>query len=337
MKAMRFLALFAALVACIAVLSACGGDDGGETTTTASDFHEQVEASDWEGVESGELELALEIDDHVNEEEINMRALGIFLGADGEGVPQFDFAVEANGPLNGEEIELGTGLLVDTDRAVLHYEGWTYEPDDATFEELKSSFEDSWEDGSEADVAACRQAAEGLNLGQLVNKVSNEGKSETLDGVPVIRLSANLDIPRTIDALIQMTEDPACGAQLKLLGAWSVEELEALKPQLESSISERRVEFDIDKHGLLRRLAVDLMKVGPKGPKQEKIEIDLDLRLARVNEIDELPVPSKAKPMEALVKKLGLNPLAVIEAGEAEGLGGLLEGSSGQSSGSGSS
>jgi hypothetical protein len=333
---MRFLALFVALVAFVAALSGCG-DDGTETTTTADSFQVQVEETDWEGVKSGELELALEIDDHVNEEEINMRALGIFLGADGEGAPLFDFAVEANGPLNGEEIEFSSGLLVDSDRAVLNYQGQTYEPDEASFEELKSSFEDSWEDGSEADVTACRQAAEGLNLGQLVNNVTNEGKSETLDGVPVMRLSANLDIPATIDALIQMTEDPACGAQLEAVGSWSVGELEAQKKQLESAISERRVEFDIDKHGVLRRLAVDLMKVGPKGPKQEKIEIDLDLRLARVNEITELPVPSKAKTMEALAKKLGLNPLAVLEAGEGEGLIGLLEGSSGQSSGSGSS
>jgi hypothetical protein len=329
LRPFRIIALLTVIAALAGTLAACGDD--GEETATAGGLEGMAERANWDGVRNGELELALEVDDHVKEEEINMRILGTFITAEEEELPQFDMAAEAHGPLNGREIDFDAGLTLLPDRAVLNYDEETYEPDDAQFERLKSSFEETKGDGSAGDFTACAQAAEEMDLNQLIANLSNEGKAETLDGVPVTRLSGDLNVPRAFAALATLTEDEACGAQLKALGSWPVDELEAIEKGLGNSLKEKRVELDLDKSDRLRRLAVDLMMVGPKGAKREKVEIDLDLRLARVNEIEELPVPSPAKPMSALTKRLGYDPLEAIEADEGGGLAALLEGSTGGS------
>lgn len=322
--------LFALLVAMATGLAACG-DEGGEETATAGGFEGRLERASFAEAKSGELEIALEIDDHVAGEEINMRILGIFLGAGEDQLPQFDMAVEAHGPLNGEEIDFDGGLTVLADRAVLNYQGETFELDPAAFAEVKSSFEESRGEGGEADVTACAQVLEGISVNDLIDDLSNEGKAETLDGVPVTRLSGDLAVQQAFATALKLSEDPACGGQLELAGSWAPNELKKIERSLNGALSERRVEVDIDRNDLLRRIAVDLMLVGPKGGKKKKVEVDLDVRLARVNEVQALPNPSPAKPMEALAKKLGLNPLEAIEDGEGEGLGGLLEGTSGDS------
>ncbi|HEV2791069.1 MAG TPA: hypothetical protein VGV69_07200 [Solirubrobacterales bacterium] len=331
MKPLRVVVLLAVLAALATAFAACG-DDGEDTAAAgAGGLEGMAERAHFEGIESGEVELALEIDDHVEEEEINMRILGIFLTDEEEELPQIDMAVEAHGPLNGEQVDFNAGLAVLPDRAVLNYDEDTFEPDPAEFEQLQASFEETKGDGSEGDYTACQQAAEGIDLNQLVTDLSNEGKAETLDGVPVTRLSGNLDVPAAFVLLATLTEDEACGAQLEALGSWTVAELKSFEKGLQGRLSEKRVEIDLDKSDRLRRLAVDLMLVGGKGGKKEKVEVDLDLRLARVNEIEELPSPSPAKSMQELSRKLGFNPLAKIESGDGEGLLGLLEGSSGDS------
>jgi len=324
--------LFALLVAMATGLAACGDEGGDGTTTAGGGFEGRLERAGYEGVKSGELEIALEIDDHVAGEEINMRILGIFLGAGEDELPQLDMAVEAHGPLNGEEIDFEGGLTLLADRAVLNYQGETFEPDPSTFSEIKSSFEESRGEGGEGDVTACAQVLEGISANDLIDDLSNEGKAETLDGVPVTRLSGDLDVQQAFATALKLTEDPACGGQLELAGSWAPNELKKIERQLSGRLGERRVEVDIDRNDLLRRFAVDLMLTGRKGGKKEKVEVDLDVRLARVNEIQSLPNPSPSKSMAALAKKLGLNPLEAIEDGEGEGLGGLLEGTSGSSS-----
>lgn len=333
MRLGRVLALFAVLAALGLAVAACGDEGGGgEGATASGSFEGRLEQADFEGMKSGELEIALEIEDYVAAEEINMRVLGIFLGAGEDRMPQFDMAVEAHGPLNEEQIDFDGGLALLEDRAVLNYQGEIFEPDPATFAEVKSSFEESRGEGGAGDVTACLQILEEVSVNDLIDDLSNEGKAESLDGVPVTRLSGDLDVRRAFRTALELTEDPACGVQLALAGSWTAAELKEIERSLGSRLKERRVEVDLDKEDRLRRLGVDLMLIGPEGAKKKKIEVDLDVRVARVNEIQELPNPSPGKSMEALSKKLGLNPLEAIETGRAEGLEGLLEGTSGSSS-----
>jgi hypothetical protein len=320
----RVLGLWGLLIALTALFVGCGGSDQ-ETTAGAGGAQETVETARFDGVESGELELALEIDDQVKEEEINMRILGSFMDAGGEGLPQLDMAAEAKGPLKGEEIDYFGGLLVSDDRIVLHHEGELYQPDRESFDRITSNFEAA-QDGGEGDVTACWDAAEEVEFGEAVRNLSSEGKGTTLDGQPTMVLSADLDVGGAIDALNQMHEDSACGAQLDAAVPLSIPGLEKEKEKIVDEARDARLTLSIGKNDVLREARFHMTLKPREGKKRRgEIEVDFVMRLNRVNEIDELPQPSGSKSFAALAKALGYNPVEALEAGEEDGLVQLLE------------
>jgi hypothetical protein len=84
------------------------------------------------------------------------------------------------------------------------------------------------------------------------------------------------------------------------------------------------------------------MTITPKDT-GETAEVEFEFTLSKVNEKQTIKAPAGAEPIEKLFGKLGINPLELLGAmeGGSGGLGSLLEGiggeSSGSSSGSGSS
>lgn len=329
----RILALFSTLVALTVVFAACGGgsDSGSE------DPQKVVEEASLEGVKSGELDLSI----HVNAEgeeggEIDVNLSGPFeAGSQGE-LPQLEMTAEAEGSAQGEEIDFDGKLTLLTDRAFIEFEGTAYEVDPSSFGFLKSAFEQAQQQGgSEADVTACQEAAEGIKFSQFVQNLENEG-SEDIDGTSTTKVGGDLKVSGAIGALIQLTEDPACSAQLEAAGPLPLDELEEAKDELAKAITKSHVEIAVGDDNIVRKFAVELT-IEPPQAKGEKVELELELELSGVNEQQSFSKPSNAKPLEALFKKLGVNPLELLEAGSSGGLGGLLEGIIGSSTGGGSS
>lgn len=316
------------LLAVVVGLEACGGEDREATTIPAAATPQELAASaGFDGVESGELEIALEIDRYrkPQPEEINMRILGNFMGAGDEDLPEFDFGIESHGPLAGHEVDFNSGFVLLPQRAVVSYgptEGeLVYQPDKATFEELKSDFEDAQGEGGAGDVGACLEAAGDLSLADVLSHVSLEGKSETLDGEPIEVVGGELDVPAAIDELVRMSEDEGCEAQLEAVGV-SVAELKVLENQLKKSLISAPVTIGIDKHGVFRSLKV---LVNVELPSNEELEVELVMRLNKVNEVTELPQPVGVTPFEALLKKFGVDLQKVKEADSGERLTSFLE------------
>lgn len=329
MSRIRILALFATLAALATIFAACGGggdDNGGE------DPQKVVEEASLEGVKSGEFDMSL----HVNAEgdeggEIDVGLSGPFeAGAKGE-LPQAEVSVEANGSAQGEDIDFEGGLTLLTDRAFVDYEGTPYEVDPTTFGFLKSAFEQAQQqEGSEADVTACQKAAEGIKFSQFADNLRDEG-SEDVDGTSTTKVSGDLNVSGAIDALIQLTEDPACSSQLEAAGPLPISELEEAKGELTKAIKKSHVEIAVGDDDIVRKFAMELT-VEPPEAKNEKVELEMDLTLSGVNEEQSFEKPSNAKPLEGLFKQLGVNPLELLEgASSGEGLGGLLEGVTGGS------
>jgi len=328
----RILALFAALVALAAVFAACGG-----SSDSSEDPQKVVEEASLEGVKSGELDLSM----HVNAEgeeggEIDVNLSGPFeAGTEGE-LPQLEMTAAAEGTAQGEDINFEGKLTLLTDRAFVEYEGTPYEVDPTSFGFLKSAFEQAQQQGgSEADVTACQKAAEGIKFSQFVQNLENEG-SEDVDGTSTTKVSGDLKVSGAISALIQLTEDPACSAQLEAAGPLPLGELEEAKDELAKAITKSHVEIAVGDDHIVRKFAVELT-IEPPQAKGEKVELELELELSGVNEQQSFSKPSNAKPLEALFKQLGINPLELLEAGGSGGLGGLLEGITGASTGGGSS
>jgi hypothetical protein len=329
----RILALFATLAALAVVFAACGGgsDSSNEDPQTV------VEEASLAGVKSGELDMSI----HVNAEgeeggEFDVNLSGPFeAGTEGE-LPQLEMTAEAEGSAQGEDINFDGKLTLLTDRAFIEYEGTPYEVDPTSFGFLKSAFEQAQQQGgSEADVTACQKAAEGIKFSQFAQNLENEG-SEDVGGTSTTKVSGDLKVSGAVDALIQLTEDPGCSAQLEAAGPLPLGELEEAKDELAKAITKSHVEIAVGDDHIIRKFAAELT-IEPPGTKGEKVEVELELELSGVNEQQSFSKPASAKPLEALFKKLGVNPLELLEGGGSGGISGLLEGLTGESTGGGSS
>jgi hypothetical protein len=329
----RILALFATLLALAAVFAACGGG----SDKSNEDPQKVVEEASLEGVKSGELNLAMHVKSEGEEGgEFDVNLSGPFEQGDKTELPQLEMTAEAEGEAQGEEINFDGKLTLLTDRAFIEYEGTPYEVDPTSFGFLKSAFEQAQQQGgSEADVTACQKAAEGIKFSQFADNLKNEG-SEDVGGTSTTKVSGDLNVSGAIDAVIRLTEDPACSAQLEAAGPLPLDELEEARGQITKAVKKSHVEINVGDDNIIRKFAAELT-IEPPEAKGEKIELELELELSGVNEQQSFSSPSNAKPLEALFKKLGVNPLELLEAGGSEGLGGLLEGITGGSTGGGSS
>jgi hypothetical protein len=324
-RALRAAAVGATLVLVMA-FSACGSGGGSDTSVEVpADPSGKAEVANFDGVNSGEIELALEITRYKKKpEEINIRILGSFLKAGEEALPQLDLAIESNGKLAGKNVEFLSGPLLRAEKWIVNFDGEVYEPDQATFEELKSKFEEAQEEEESAGNAmACVEAAEGFDVSGLVHQVSYEGKEETLDGKKVETIGADLDVSSAIDELIKLSEgSPGCRAQLEAVGLPPKAELAELEKELNGKLTEARLTLSIDKHGLVRYFkvlaTVDL-------PRNEELEVELVMRLNRVNEVTGLPITHGYSPYASLLKQFGLDDEDVKQADAGEIYVGILE------------
>lgn len=321
MSRFRIFALFAIMAALAATFAACGGgDDGG-----SDDPQQVVEDASLEGVKSGELDLSLDVNaegDEGGNIEINLS--GPFeAGAKGE-LPQLDMTAEVKGSAQGDDIDFNGGLTFLTDRGFVNYEGTEYEVDPTTFGIVKATIEQSQQqEGPESgDITACQKAAEGIKFSQFADNLKEEGDAD-VEGTSTTKVSGDLNVSGAIDALIQLTEDPACSSQLEAAGPLPLSELEEAKGELSKAIKKAHVDLYVGDDDIVRKVAAELT-VQPPEAVGEKVELALELTLSGVNEEQSFSAPANAKPLEGLIKKLDIEPIELLEATEG-GLGGLLE------------
>jgi len=333
----RTFALLAALAALSSILVACGGSD-----KSSEDPQKVLDNASLEGVTSGNLDLSLGVKSEGDEGgNIDVKLSGPFQSGSKGDLPQLAMTASAKGTAKGEDVDFEGGLTLLPDRAYVNYEGTEYEVDPTTFGFVKSGFEQAQQQGAgsesnPADVSACQEAATGLKVGDFVDNLTNEGSAE-VDGTGTTEISGDLDVGAAIDAIIKLTENPACASQLEAAGPLPIGELEKAKGELTSAVKKAHVDVYVGDDDIIRRLAAE-MTIEPKGSGSEKVEVDLDLSLSGVNEEQDIAAPANAQPLEGLFQKLNVNPLELLEgASSGEGLGDLLEGIGGPSSGGGSS
>jgi hypothetical protein len=325
-RTQRWLIAGAMCLITVVFLVACGS--GGETTTEAPATPAgKADLANFDGVHGGEVELEFQVfrsrKDHP-QEEITMRMVGTFMKAGEEGLPQVDVAIESNGELAGHKVEFLSGPLLRDDKWVVNFDGEVYEPDPATYKELRSKLEEAQqEEGGEGNAMACVEASDGVSLTDLVHDVSYEGKGEGIDGAPVEMMGGDFDPVAAIDEVIQLVEaSPGCKAQLEAVGLPSVPELEAVQKELKKSLVEPpRITFSLDRNGVLRFFKI-LANV--EQPHHEELEFELVLRLNRVNEVTSMPITHGYTPYPQLLKQFGLDDEDVRQADAGEIYVGIL-------------
>jgi uncharacterized membrane protein YgcG len=334
----RLFALLAALTALTVVFASCG-DSGG---SSSDDPQQVIDNATLEGVESGNLDVSIAVAAEGEEGgDIDISLSGPFQSKGSKDLPELALTASATGSAEGEDIDFEGGLTLLTDRAFVNYEGTEYEVDPTTFGLVKSAFEQAQNQGSEgnaADVTACQEAAEGIEVGDFADNLANDGSAE-VDGTSTTKVSGDLDPTGAVDAIIELAEDPACSSQLEAAGPLPIDELEEAKGEVTKAIKKAHVDVYVGEDDIIRKIAAEVT-IEPEGTSGEKVELDFELVLSGVNEEQDISAPGDAKPLQGLFMKLGVNPIELLEsASSGEGLGSLLEGLSegGLPSGGGSS
>lgn len=326
MSRFRILALFATLAALTGLLVACGGG-GSDSSSSDEDPQKVLENASLEGVESGEIDMSLNVTAAGDEGgDVEVSLSGPFeTGAKGE-LPQLEMSAEASGTVDSEDLDFEGGLTLLTDRAFVDYEGDSYEVDPTTFGFLKSALEQAQQSENESagDITACQEAAEGIKFSRFAEQLTNEGSAD-VDGTSTTKVSGDLSVSGGIDALIELTENPACSSQLEAAGPLPLDELEEAKGELSKAIKQAHVDLYVGDDDIVRKVDAELT-IAPPGAADEKVELEMELTLSGVNEEQSFEEPSNAKPLEGLFRQLKVNPLELLEAGSEEGIEGLLEG-----------
>jgi hypothetical protein len=334
----RTVVLLAAFAALAAILSACGGGGGG----SSEDPQKVIESATFEGIESGEVDVSLNVKS-TGAEGGNLTAeiSGPFQSTGKQSLPELSMAIKAKGDAEGENLDFDGGITVLGDRAFIAYEGKNYEIDPTTFGFIKSGFEESEQEGSKesqtAEVTACQKAAEELDLGEFVDNLENEG-SEDIDGTATTKLSGELNPKTAVEAVIKLSETPACSSELDSTGVVPLDELKAEKAELTDAIKKAEITMNIGEDDHIPRKVTADMTIEPKGS-GEKVDVEFELTLSKVNEKQTIEAPAGAESIEKLFEQLGVNPfelLGALEGGGGGDLGSLLEGITGGESSSGS-
>jgi hypothetical protein len=330
----RFLLTLAALVALATALAACGGS----SSTSSENPQQVVDEATLKGIESGKLDLSLAIRAAGKEGgNVDVSLSGPFQGGGGTGShPQFDMAAKVAGKLGGEDLNFDGGLTLLPNTAYVEYEGTEYEVDPTTFSFVESAIKEAQKQGGgkgeSASLTACQEEAASLKISNFLEDLSNEGGAE-VGGTSTTRISGSLDVAGAIDSAVELVEGPACRAQLGAAGPLpSKAEIDRAKNEVKGAVKVAHADVYVGDDDIVRQISARL-KIEPKNPGSgpKSIEIELDLKLTGVNEEQEISAPGKAKPLNDLFIKLGVNPIELLgllngEGGGQEGLGNLLEG-----------
>jgi hypothetical protein len=331
----RYFVLFAALIALATAFTACGGSS---SSKSGEDPQKVINEATLKGIKSGNLDLSLGVKATGSEGgNLDVSLSGPFQ-SEGEGskqLPELDMTAKASGSFNGEDVNFEGGLTLLSGRAFVDYEGTEYTVDPTTFSFVKSALEKAQKQGgaqgNSAGATACQEAVSELKVGDFVDNLSNEGSAD-VGGTTTTKVSGDLNVPSAIDALLELTKDPACSAQLGATGPLPSEaELDKAKSQVESALKTAHVDVYVGDDNIVRKIAAELSIEPPNasssGPK--KVDLNFELSIDGVNEDQTIEAPSGGKPLSALFIKLGVNPNELLglingEGGPSGGLGGLL-------------
>ena len=337
MSRFRIFMLLATVVALAGAFAACGGSD-----SSSEDPQQVIETATLEGVKSGTVDLSLSIKAEGDTGgDLSVSLSGPFQTRGPETLPELAMDASAKGNIDGESVDFEGGITLLSDRAFIGYNGNQYEVDPTTFGFVKSGFEQGLsEAGAEgesesADVTACQKALEGIDLTTVIDNLESDGSAD-VDGTSTTKVSGDLNPEGAVDAIIALTEDPACGAQLEAAGPLPLDELEAARGEVSKSLKKAKVEVYVGDDGIVRKLVADVT-VEPKDAGSGKAEVEFELTLSGVNENQKIVAPDNAQPLEGLFNELNVDPTELLEAGSGGGLGGLLESIGGDSGGGGES
>jgi hypothetical protein len=321
---LRIFLAFLALAGLATALAACGSSSGGGDS--GEDPQAVLKDATFEGIESADMEMTLGVDVSGDKSaNVEVELEGPFQTTAKGQLPELDMNAHVKASGEGEDIDKELGLVLVPNKAFVSYEGDDYEVDPTTFSFIESAIDKANKGQSPTEASsACQKAAEGLEIGDFVENLTNEGSSD-VGGTETTEVSGDLDVPSAIDQFMKLAENPACSSSLESAGPLPLAQLDEAKSEIEKALKDAHVSVFVgEDDNIVRRVTADFT-VEPEGSGEE-VEVNLDLSLNGVNEEQEIEVPSGGKPLTQLFEKIGVNPIELLQGLQGGGLGNVLEG-----------
>jgi hypothetical protein len=333
-------ALLLAVVSLVAAttLSGCflsGGDGGGGEDPQK--VLEKVFSRD-HNVDSGEFNATIKASAQAQGQSGSFDAsLGGPFQSRGKGeFPAFEVTATASGEGGGQSLDFEGGLISTGESGFVSYQGTAYEIPQQLFGQFLEGFKQAQAESPDSGTvgpagAECLKQA-GIEPRDWLTNLENEGDTD-VEGTPTTQISGDLDVARIVDDVPRIVD--ACGAGQIPSGSLDTAQLGPLA----DAVKEARFSvFAGNEDDTLRKLEAQV-QVEPSGAEAQGLEslsLDFSLTLSHLNERQTIDAPSGAKPIEDLLRELGIPP--EILSGGLGGLGGIsgLGGLGDSSSGSGS-
>jgi hypothetical protein len=305
------LLLFAALAAAFA-LSACGGDDGGDSDADPETVLQETFEND-ETLQSGVFDFNLEIGaEGEGGGNVEIALNGPFQGG-GDGIPEFDVSGDLTAETPQGDLDFTGGLISTGDAAFINFQDTDYQVPQELFDQFATTFEQIQAQGEGGDKNATLLQRLGIDPTNWLTGLENEG-TEDVEGDEAVHITGTADVPKLLEDVQRIAEQAGPAAD------------EITPDQLrdvEDSI--RSAEFDVYSgvdDSLLRKLTATLDVAPPEGTPgaPDSVSVDLSLTFSEVNEEQSISAPENTEPLSGLLEQFGVDPSL---------LGGAIEGGAG--------
>ena len=294
----RFHVLLVLIALCMstAIVAACGSG--------SEDPQQVLDSATFEGVESGDFDLSLQIDSKGRQG--GSLDLSVSGRAQAEGV---EATAKVTGTVQGKPVDFEGGLTLLAKRGFVNYQGTEYEIEPGNYSFAKPLFFPALSEKGGAELTACRRAAAGIERGDLVDNLTSAGSAEVA-GVETTKLSGELDVPAAVEALIGLAEDPGCGVQFEALSPFPRYKVRRLGDELSESAEKAQVDVYVGDDDIVRKVSGEF--TGNPGAGRAPVTVDFELTLSDVNGNQKIEIPSGAKPITVLFGQLGVNPIEFL-------------------------
>jgi hypothetical protein len=307
-KRFRPFLLLALALSGLALLAGCGGSggDGGggkqaSADTDVATLLQQTFSGD-KKVDSGKLDLSLRVEAQggATSGPIAIKLSGPFQSQGAGKLPKF--AMQA--AVTGAGQDLKAGATSTGDKAFVNFQGTDYAVSDQVFKEFAKGYEQAQKQqgGKSTSLATL-----GIDPRKWLTNPKNAGEAQVGD-TDTIRITGGVDVPKLLDDVNVALEK---ARSLGLQGAGQIPEklTDAQKQQAAQAVKALNVEIYTGKEdSTLRRMVVDLDLVNTDKASQsagQSAKVHLDLQLLDLNQSQEIPAPSNAKPFDQLLGQLG--------------------------------
>ncbi|MFL5833324.1 MAG: hypothetical protein ACJ76B_05015 [Solirubrobacterales bacterium] len=305
--------------------SGCGSREDEGTAAVPRAPEGLVRAANFHGVDRTAVVAELAIGNLTKEEYFGIGGVSEFENLEGEGPPRMLIQINANGLVEGNEVDFNSYATVFPDEAMIVYGPSfgesQYDVEPGAFRDLKSKFEDAIDGKGSGSPLACLEAAKRLDLSRLVPRfVREEGPDKDRYGERVTWIGGKIDVDGFLDSWIALAEDPGCASQLRALGSPSVPELEAAKKALRGRVEDPKVLLAIDENGVPRILTATALVKTTKG---EEFSLKAELRLYEKSQF-KLRLQEGGESFDSFLRPFGGSEGEVREAGAGEIVTGFL-------------